>query len=88
MALTEEEVATLADKVGEVDLGDPEVQAWVQENLVQLRKQEKQNRANFKLQRFLRNDEAMQKVAEELRRLRALIDALTAMVRPVATGRS
>jgi len=73
---TEEEIKALAKEVGETDWTDPEVQAWRREQLRIMHLSEKQLKANFVLQRMLRNDTQMEAIGKDLGEIRASIKML------------
>lgn len=73
MSLTEKEVADLAAQVGEPDLTSEDIRRWRLENLASLHSTLNRLRANFALQKRLRNDEAMKSIAGQVEEIRKQI---------------
>ncbi len=80
MALTESEVQALVERVGEVDMRDPDVMAWVKDNLKSLGVEERRLKAAFAFHRLLRNDDAMQAIGVDLERARKSLTVLNEML--------
>lgn len=79
MAMTEDEVKSLQETVGDVDWSDPQVEAWRVANLAQQRVNEKQFRAAFAIAKMMRQDERMKEMAtavEETRKTIAILESL------------
>ncbi len=79
MSMDEKEVQALQEKVGDVDAGDPTVQAWIVAVLGAEEVSLKKLRAEFRMHKLMRDDAAMTAVSARVETTKKRIEALTEM---------
>lgn len=77
---TEQDIIKLAEEVGEVDFKDPVVRAFLTSSLRANEDEEKRLQATFRISKLLRNDQQMQQVAEQLRKVREMIGVIKQLI--------